>query len=623
MGELETHAPGTTHYLGPRERVHNIYSTLWTKGLYEGQRRDFGARVFSLPRAAYAGIQRNGAAFWSNDIDSTWEVFKDQVVIGQGVCLSGQQYWCTDIGGFFSAEKFDPELYIRWFEWGVFCPVFRTHGTRPFNEPWEYGPETEKILVEYIRLRYRLMPYIYSLARKVTGKGTPIMRAMCMDFGDDPVAVEQTHQFMFGPALLVAPVVEEKARSRKVYLPKGTWYDFWTDERIEGGQWIEAPAPLSRIPLYVRAGSIIPMASSPALHAGDNPGGPVEVHVYPGAKGSFELYADDGATYEYEKGNYTVTLLSTDSRGRLSISGNGAGPKSAKKHAGYATVVHSPKKPSAGKSSVQIDTDLNLKSDGRLTVHATIRNGGPGPVEVKADFKLPAGWAFDPGSGAGKSKKVTGLGYMAWEAYPKAEALPLVFEGSIEMRVIGGKGKEISKETRTLRWGSAFATRFSVAGCFRSGESAQVEADPGAISYTDGDARIGWNRDPRREFNCFGYVDCRWAAQRGLDEKGEGIAYAKCRVWSESEKTVYAETAADYAVKIWINGAPYYEHDSIIIDPARIDRPVTLGKGWNPVLVRVRRAADGLHTFSGRELGFRFRFVGDGGRPAETLLYQP
>jgi alpha-glucosidase len=226
MGELEIHPPETLSHLGVRERVHNIYSLLWTKGLYEGQRSEFNERVFSLPRTAYAGIQRNGAAMWSGDISASWEVLRDQVVVGQGVCLSGQQYWTTDIGGFFTDERFTPELFVRWLQWGAFCPLFRTHGTRPDNEAWSFGEQAEGFIADAIRLRYRLMPYIYSLAHQVTEKGAPIMRAMVVDFPDDPIAAAQELQFMFGPALLVAPVIEAGARRRKLYLPQGLWYDF-------------------------------------------------------------------------------------------------------------------------------------------------------------------------------------------------------------------------------------------------------------------------------------------------------------------------------------------------------------------------------------------------------------
>ena len=175
MGELDTHPPSTTpHYLGPREKVHNIYSTLWNKALYDGQRSVSNRRVFCLARTAYAGIQGTGALY-GRDIDPSWEVLEDQVVTGQQVCLSGQPYWTTDIGGWMTTDFYEPELYIRWIQFGTFCPLFRTHGTRPGNEPWSFGPEAERIIRDYLNLRYRLMPYIYSLAYETTKTGLSFM----------------------------------------------------------------------------------------------------------------------------------------------------------------------------------------------------------------------------------------------------------------------------------------------------------------------------------------------------------------------------------------------------------------------------------------------------------------
>ena len=259
MGEISEHLPGTESYLGSREKTHNIYTLLWTKGLYEGQRKDYEKRVFSLARSTYSGVQRY-SALWSGDIDSSWEVLKDQIIVGQDVALSGQPFWCTDIGGFFSGEDsllgmnvdtyagtgFSTELYIRWFEWGTFCPLFRTHGTRSFNEPWSFGKSVENILVKYIDLRYKLMPYIYTCAANASLKGELFMRPMCVDFSGDKVAVEQIYQYMFGPGLLIAPVYDEGKRVRQLYLPSGIWYDYWTKQKIEGGRFIETTVELDK-----------------------------------------------------------------------------------------------------------------------------------------------------------------------------------------------------------------------------------------------------------------------------------------------------------------------------------------------------------------------------------------
>lgn len=308
MGELEEHFPGTRSHMGGRERVHNIYTLLWSKGLYEGQRRDTADRVFILLRAPYAGAQRYGAVLWSGDIDATWQVLKEQVVIGQGVCLSGQPWWTTDIGGFLTGYDFTPELCMRWMEWGAFCPIFRTHGTKPDNEPWAYGPNVERLCRGIIGLRYRLMPYIYSCAAMVTRKGSPMMRAMCVDFANDPKAVEQVYQYMFGPSILVAPVLEKGARIREVYLPKGVWYDFYSGWKYRGPGFASVAAPLGRIPLFIKGGSIIPMGDE-YDHEGQKAGDELMVHIYPGADATFELYDDDHQTYAYEKGEYSLLRI--------------------------------------------------------------------------------------------------------------------------------------------------------------------------------------------------------------------------------------------------------------------------------------------------------------------------
>ena len=299
--------------MGPGARYLNAYSLMTTRAVYEGQRATSNKRVLILTRSSFAGQQRYAAVTWSGDIPHDWGILKEQIPAGLNFCLSGIPYWTTDIGGFFSGDPKTEsyrEVFIRWFQWGVFCPIFRVHGTTHAKEPWEFGPEAEKILVKYINLRYRLLPYIYSLAWKVTSEGYTIMRALVMDFKDDPRVFNIDDQFMFGPAIMVSPITLPKVPSRKVYLPKtsGGWYDFWTGKRLEGGQVIDAPAPLEIIPLHVRAGSIIPMG--PFLQYSDEkPADPIELRVYRGASGSFIIYEDEGDNYNYERGAYATIPL--------------------------------------------------------------------------------------------------------------------------------------------------------------------------------------------------------------------------------------------------------------------------------------------------------------------------
>jgi alpha-D-xyloside xylohydrolase len=258
---------------------------------------------------------------WSGDVNSDWTFFKRQIPAGLNYSMSGLPYWTTDIGGFVSGDPNDPkyrELFIRWFQFGTFCPIFRVHGTRSTdqNELWSYGPDAQKILVSFDRLRYRLLPYIYSVAWMTTSQGYTPMRALAMDFRTDVRAANIGDQFMFGPAIMVAPVTEPEAISRRVFLPPTdagdtsftSWIDFWTGGRQRGGFEIEAKAPLSRIPIYVRAGSIIPLGPDEEWST-QKPADPIELRVYTGADGDFTLFEDEGDNYNYERGGYATIPL--------------------------------------------------------------------------------------------------------------------------------------------------------------------------------------------------------------------------------------------------------------------------------------------------------------------------
>lgn len=311
--------------LGNGARYANEFPLLTTTAVYQGQRTASDQkRVFILTRSGYAGLQRNAASVWSGDVDPNWETFRRQIPAGLNLSVSGIPYWTTDIGGFVSANPDDPqyrELYIRWFEFGTFCPVFRAHGTRTTNqnEIWSYGPEAQKVLTGYDELRYRLMPYIYSTAWKVTNEGYTMMRPLVMDFRTDVRAENIGDQYLFGPAIMVSPVTEPGATSRHIYLPNATWYDFWTGSRIKGGTAKEVGASIDRMPLYVRAGSIVPLG--PELqYATEKLADPLEVRVYRGANGSFTLYEDENDNYDYEKGVHaTISFTWNDAAQTLTI----------------------------------------------------------------------------------------------------------------------------------------------------------------------------------------------------------------------------------------------------------------------------------------------------------------
>jgi len=345
---------GAYFHVGPGTQYFNTYPLFHTAALYDGFRKDEpGRRALILSRDAYLGEQSKGAIVWSSDIYPTWDAFRRQIPTGLDVTASGIPYWSNDTGGWqylpavhHPAHKplldpsdardtvggYDdyPELYTRWFQYATFLPIFRTHGSRPANEVWSYGKEAEPILEKYLRLRYELMPYIYSLGYKTWTAGAPIMRALPLDFPADSKVADIRDEYMLGPAFLVAPVTEQGATSRQVYLPDGTdWYNFWTGERVKGGQTMEVQAPIDTIPLFVRAGSIVPLGSPvESTHQAQT----IEkIRVYPGADADFTLFSDDGTTYAYEKGAGQVTRLHWDETGhRLTHEGAAAwaGPDS-------------------------------------------------------------------------------------------------------------------------------------------------------------------------------------------------------------------------------------------------------------------------------------------------------
>ena len=317
MRELQTGA-------GPGSVVYNAYPLLHTTAVHDGMKRDQpGKRAFILTRSAYAGQQRNAAITWSGDTMGNWDVFRRQIPAGLNFMLSGIPYWSADIGGFFGGSPKDPayaELFTRWFQFGVFNPMFRVHGTGNGKEIWQFDDATQKIMRDYIDLRYRLLPYIYSASWDVTHNDGTMMRALAFDFREDEHALHIPDQYMFGKALLVAPVVQAKAQARDVYLPgKDAWYDFWSGARLAAGQVVTAKADIATIPLYVRAGSILPLGPVKQF-ADEKSDAPLDLVVYPGKDGAYELYDDGGDGYAYEKGAYAVVRMTwNDGARRLDI----------------------------------------------------------------------------------------------------------------------------------------------------------------------------------------------------------------------------------------------------------------------------------------------------------------
>ncbi len=322
--------------IGSGARYTNIFPLMHTLGVQQHWRATTDRkRVFLLTRSAFLGQQRVGATVWSGDVYTTYWALAHQVAAGLNFALSGYPYWTTDIGGYHPTHEHpedwpmhkDPayqELYTRWFEFGVFCPIFRTHGHRPHNEIWNYE-KIEPILINYDKLRYRLMPYIYSLAWRVSDQDYTIQRPLVMDWRTDPKTWNIGDQFMFGPAILVNPVLKQDATHRTVYLPDTPkWYDFWSGVPVKGSQEVEVEAPLERIPLFVRAGSIIPFGPE-IEYADEKPAGPLELRIFRGADGTFDLYQDEGDNYNYEKGAHAVIPLRWSESGKTLTIGDRQG----------------------------------------------------------------------------------------------------------------------------------------------------------------------------------------------------------------------------------------------------------------------------------------------------------
>ena len=369
-------------FFNPKESdyAHKVYGGTWrsqrnafpletVRGIYQSQRKDYGQkRVFIMTRSSYAGQQHYGSNMWSGDVNSSWDMLRKQVPAGLSYSLTGNPNFNTDIGGFFcgsyntkgsgSAPR-NPqfqELYVRWMQYGLFCPVFRSHGADAPREIWQFGKKGEPVydaIEKQIRLRYRLIPYLYSTAWQVTSNNDSYMRPLFSDFAADKKVWNITDEFLFGRSILAAPIVKAQYTEEKIirtdamtgwnrqnatdgsaagaidftatktttkYLPKGAaWYDFWTNKQYKGGQDVTLETTLDRVPMFVRAGSILPLGPE-MQYVGEKAWDNLEMRVYPGANGSFTLYEDEGDNYNYEKGQYaTITFQWNDKARTLTI----------------------------------------------------------------------------------------------------------------------------------------------------------------------------------------------------------------------------------------------------------------------------------------------------------------
>jgi alpha-glucosidase len=308
LNEPAKHFQDMAQHAGPSAAVHNLFGLWMQQSVYDAhQLYAPNQRVFILSRSAFPGSQRYGAALWSGDVDKTFASLRKQVAVGLSVGMTGIPMWGSDVGGFGFVGECTSELYARWFEFSAFCTLFRPHGDqRQLREPWQFGEEIEAICRKYLEMRYRLLPYLYNAAHDACSSGIPIMRPLVLDYPSDPQVLNLADEYLFGPDLLVAPVLEEGALERKLYLPKGKWIDYWSDELFVGPRFITTQASLDTIPLFVRQGAIIPMGPQ-MQYSSQQALDPLTLEIYRGADGSLTLYEDDGESTAYQNGEYAQT----------------------------------------------------------------------------------------------------------------------------------------------------------------------------------------------------------------------------------------------------------------------------------------------------------------------------
>jgi alpha-D-xyloside xylohydrolase len=449
---------------GPGVNFYNAYPLLHTQAVYDGQRADTAntKRVFTLTRSAFPGQQRNAATSWSGDTSASFGEFANQITGGLNFSISGIPYWTEDIGGYFPngdwSTPANNELFTRWFQKGVFDPVFRIHGQGSrelYGSQW--NAQTKAAQLASDQLRYRLMPYIYSLAGMVTQHNYTIMRPLVMDFQNDPNVYNITDEYMFGPSILVAPVTAAGVTSRSVYLPSGLWYDFWTGQAVSGGQTISAAAPYDHIPLYVRAGSVIPLGPANAQYAAQAVN-PTEIRVYPGADGRFTSYSDSGDTYAYTQGAFQNIPLGYNNSGSTLTIGTASGsypgmPTTRNLRVVFvhpqfgAGIAETPSAPTSTYQGTALSvtstfTGVNVgpaitvpsqpvAAGSATTVATAVSNAGPGTArQVVTQLSLPSGWTAQasgptstPTLSAGQTFRTT------WTVTPAAGATAIAAVG--------------------------------------------------------------------------------------------------------------------------------------------------------------------------------------------------
>ncbi|MCL5070317.1 MAG: DUF5110 domain-containing protein [Actinobacteria bacterium] len=586
--------------------------------------------------------------------------------------MSGQPYWTTDIGGFISFGFFEPELYIRWFQWGTFCPIFRTHGTRPDNEPWSFGPMTEEILRKYIRLRYELMPYIYGLAKETSNKGLSMMRAMLIEYPNDAEAAKRQYQFMFGPSILVAPVTEKGAREKNVYLPEDIWYGFWDEKIYKGPVEIMEFTPLDKIPLFIREGSIIPQASI-INSAGESQNRDMILHIYPGKNSTYTLYEDDGETYDYEMGFFTETKIEYNDRTRfLRINkalSNFTGFPATRN---YKIVYHNincpekimvnndllgdrNKKYDIVEKKLEIflknqstDTDINIKLQRfmktgnkagtkeffsvnydleyidepfgyllRVYLSNCKNNSG-----LRGSFfiDMPHGWMNASEKHGRFTLKPYSIETMVFRLHPEARSFSV--NSTAILTVLTGK----RKENKRIQLGSGWATWWNLAGPYKVNKFKdfdKIYLPEKLLKIDKNNIEPGISINPIIDFNWFGYVNIdKSLVEKNLEIQAienpvYRIAYCDCFIESPEEKQCLMQLRGENRFKVWLNKKLIAIVDDCVAKP--VEYHTDLKKGLNHVLIKA--SFDASKEWNDRAWGFYFRFVNEKRQPLDDIFY--
>lgn len=596
MGELEEHFEGTRSLMGGRQETHNAYAMMWAMGLYTGQTRDCGTRPFILSRSCCAGIQKYGAAVWSGDINASWQVLREQIRVGQGMAMSGIPWWCTDIGGFLTGSDFSPELYIRWMEWGVFCPLFRTHGTRPGNEAWMFGESSEKTIRALIRFRYMLLPYFYSLAMACALKGSGMLQPMAAAFPTDPVCTAGLEgQMVIGQEMIVAPVDKPGIRKQQVYLPEGVWIHYWSGRVLNGG-WHTVSAPLGQVPLFIRGGAIIPVYQRIGRNTEDC--GDMALLTFPHGTGHFDYYEDDGETENYLKGKYVHYRIEHTREGVSAT--DEEGKKAVLPVALYAPPAQEPFQFSAVWRGDEARLTLTLLSpfQGQAALHPD-----PGWQVTAAPQNQPA--FYEMGSPAyhtawqGEIRGRPGDDF-TWTVIHTA-AMRKVDCGHARFFLQDAQGE---KTAAVLTWDHPALSAPLMAGCAPIGGisaadvTESIRTGSGFIPTPFGN--IPWRQDPLFARNAFGYVDFRQLDPPGEGERLAAEAWSREILWTEQNADTLWRLRHDSPIQLILNGKIIFESNKK--NDADVPVRLLLHGGNNLLLIRVYAEVE--RPYSGGEFGY-------------------